>query len=412
MRACFGPADILLPREGTDMEKWAVIACDQYTSQPEYWQQVEEITGEDSSTYRMIYPEAYIGRGKVNIKELQDTMRRYIEEQILKKQVHNGFVLTERRIGANVRAGLVGVVDLEQYEFAENASAPLRATEGTILSRIPPRVELRKSCIIESPHIMLLLEDKEQKLIEPLYEQKNELKKLYDFDLMLGGGHIRGYAVEGKKAEEITTAFSFMQGDGNETVLAVGDGNHSLAAAKAYWTKISSNMHEDEKKTHPARYALAEVVNLYSPAIRFEPIHRIVFGGCKDTILDILIRNLDEQGAVVTDGNDIVIINSGVEQGIKVQGLDVCEQIEVLQKVLDTYTSENPEVQVDYIHGEEHLRDLTGKEDSSIGILLKPMDKEALFPMIQNGKILPRKAFSMGEAWEKRYYLECRALYK
>lgn len=412
MRACFGPADILLPREGTDMEKWAVIACDQYTSQPEYWQQVEEITGEDSSTYRMIYPEAYIGRGKVNIKELQDTMRRYIEEQILKKQVHNGFVLTERRIGANVRAGLVGVVDLEQYEFAENASAPLHATEGTILSRIPPRVELRKSCIIESPHIMLLLEDKEQKLIEPLYEQKNELRKLYDFDLMLGGGHIRGYAVEGKKAEEITTAFSFMQGDGNETVLAVGDGNHSLAAAKAYWTKISSNMQEDEKTTHPARYALAEVVNLYSPAIRFEPIHRIVFGGCKDTILDMLIRNLDEQGAVVTDGNDIVIINSGVEQGIKVQGLDVCEQIEVLQKVLDTYTSENPEVQVDYIHGEEHLRDLTGKEDSSIGILLKPMEKEALFPMIQNGKILPRKAFSMGEAWEKRYYLECRALYK
>lgn len=412
MKACFKPANILLPREGIDLTRWAVIACDQYTSQPEYWSQVEAMTRDVPSTYHMIYPEVYIGTGKINIGDMQRAMEKYLKEDILEQKVEQGFVLTERIIEGTVRTGLIGVVDLEQYEFAENTPAALRATEGTILSRIPPRVEARKACSLESPHIMLLLEDKEKRLIEPLHEKKDNLRKLYDFDLMLDGGHICGYAVEGEEARKTADIFAHMQKNHKGAVLAVGDGNHSLAAAKAYWQGISHAMTAEERAGHPARYALVEVVNLYSPAIRFEPIHRLVSHGDGDEITGLLVRAFEEIGIPVMDGSgsDLIIISDESERGLSLPGLNIWQHIEVLQGVLDDYIAQNPGTQMDYIHGEDNLRELTAKDKNSVGILTGRVPKEALFPVIQEGKVLPRKAFSMGEAWEKRYYLECRAL--
>lgn len=410
MKACFVPTNILLPREDIDLHKWSVIACDQYTSQPEYWEQVESITNGVPSTYKLIYPEVYLGEENNRTGQIHCIMEQYLREGILTEEVSNGFILTERTMDGKVRTGLLGAVDLEQYEFQENISAPIRATEGTILSRIPPRVQIRESSLIESPHAMLLLEDEKQKLIEPLNDRKHKLRKLYDFDLMLGGGHICGYAVEGAEALRTAWLFAMMQDEKKESILAVGDGNHSIAAAKAYWTKLRQVLTEEERKIHPARFALAEIVNLYSPAICFEPIHRIVFGAEPEEISVLLLKELISGAAADHEGCEVKVLGPGYEKILSIPKASSCLCIGAVQRVLDRYVKKHKGLRIDYIHGEKNLKGLVQREKTITGIVLKPMKKEELFPIIRKGEILPRKAFSMGEADEKRYYLECRKI--
>ncbi len=410
MQACFIPANILLPREGTDLSKWSVIACDQYTSQPEYWKQVESITREVPSTYKLIYPEVYLGEENNRTSQIRYAMEQYMSTGILEEKVHNGFILTERTVNGKVRTGLLGAVDLEQYEFRENISAPIRATEGTILSRIPPRVRIRENSIIETPHVMLLLEDERKKLIEPLCDRKNKLRKLYDFELMMGGGHICGYAVEGEDAVRTARLFSVMQDEKKGCMLAVGDGNHSIAAAKEYWTELRKVLDKEERKIHPARFALAEIVNLYSPSINFEPIHRIVFGAEPEQITELLSNDFSSGEGAGRKGCEVRVLGPGYEKILSYPEAGSCHCIEAVQRALDGYAQKHKSLRIDYIHGERNLKELVGREKKITGIVLKPMKKEELFPRIRKGKILPRKAFSMGEAEEKRYYMECRKI--
>ncbi|MCB7303450.1 DUF1015 domain-containing protein [Bariatricus massiliensis] len=409
MNTCFLPTNIYLPTKHLDMAKWSVIACDQYTSQPDYWMEVQQQVKGVPSTYQIIYPEVYLNEKESRIPQIHEAMRGFLEEGILTEQVHGGFVLTERHIGGAIRLGLVGMIDLEQYEYMPERRAAVRATEGTILTRIPPRVEIRRGAPLECPHVMILLKDEMMKLIEPLYEQRQLLRKLYEFELMLNGGSICGYAVEGERVCKIQQTICELQ-QREEFIFAVGDGNHSLAAAKEYWTQLKRQLSPEEQASHPARYSMVELVNLYSPAIVFEPIHRVVFHTDMEGLLTAIEQGLTEQGISIVNGNDIILINRKQRKQIGLSGLKGHLPIEVVQKILDEYIRNNSDTSIDYVHGEENVRKLTEHEEDTVGIILGVINKENLYPAIQAGGVLPRKAFSMGEADEKRFYLECRKI--
>lgn len=383
--------EILLPAPGVALETWAVVACDQFTAQPEYWREADRLVGGAPSTLRLVYPEAYLlvegidaeppygaipsntRRAKEEtdrVPAIHGAMRTYLAGGVFAPPVH-GFVLTERTTKSGTRLGLVLCVDLEAYDFTPGAKSLIRPTEGTILDRIPPRVRIRRDAPLETPHVMLLADDPERTLIEPLYACRDSLRKLYDFELMLGGGHLRGWLVEDTAAVLASLeGLPSLQG-GDPVLFAVGDGNHSLATARQCYL---------ERPTARNRYALAEVVNLYDASLVFEPIHR-------------LLEGVDEAALKA----------AAAARGITLDGGDV----RVVQPFLDAWLPEG--VKMDYIHGEETLRALSEKE-GFLGIRLSGIEKGSLFPSLEGGHVLPRKAFSMGEAEEKRYYMECRAL--
>lgn len=408
-KACFRAADILLPNEQVDAAVWAVVACDQYTSQPEYWKQVEAITQGKPSTLNIIYPEVYLEEGDARIADIHRNMERYLSEGVLVERVHQGFVLVARRIASGTRLGLVGMLDLEQYDFTPGTSALVRATEGTIQSRIPPRVRIRRHGLIESPHVMVLIDDPKNQLIESLYENRHRYRKLYDTELMLGGGHLIGYAIEGQDAANLEEQLKALEDESGGFFMAVGDGNHSLATAKACWEQIREGLSPEEREVHPGRFALVEVVNLHSPALVFEPIHRVLFGVKPEQLLEFFKADLERTGIGYKDGDDIVFVRGDQESSLSLSNAGGRLPVDVLQVFLDRYISEHSEVVIDYVHGEGDLRELSAKA-GSCGILLKSIDKNTLFPAIAAGGVLPRKTFSMGEAYEKRYYMECRRI--
>ena len=410
MGACFVTADILLPEESVDLTKWAVNACDQYTSQPDYWERVEEIVGDQPSAYKIILPEVYLEEKEVRMKDIRKQMEAYTKDGVLKEVVHQGFVLVERKVPGGIRLGLVGAVDLEQYDFRPDTRLPIHATEGTILSRIPPRVVIRKSASVESPHIMMLVADKEGEMIETLYQEKEKLRQLYDFELMLDGGHLRGYAVEGELAQSLLETITHKQSENDGVFLAVGDGNHSLAAAKTYWNELKTELSPEEKEVHPARFALAELVNLYSPALVFEPIHRGVITTDARSLFAEFETYVKDLQMEISDGHDLVFLDKQGEKKVGLSGLKGRLPIDILQRFLDQCISDNAVESVDYIHGEENVRMLAEETEGFVGILTQTIEKESLFSAIEAGGVLPRKTFSMGEAEEKRYYLECREL--
>ena len=309
MQACFLPADILLPDAAADFEKWAVVACDQFTSQPEYWRKAAEIVGDAPSTLNLVYPEAYLAEGDARIAAIRQAMEDYMRRGVLQTRVKDGFVLVRRVTESGERLGLVGRLDLEQYDFTPGTSAPVRATEGTILSRIPPRVRIRQGASIESPHAMMLIDDAAMRLIEPLADR--ELPKLYDTELMLGGGHIAGYAVEGELAARTAEQIARMQAESGGFFLAVGDGNHSLATAKACWEAIKPTLSDEARVDHPARFALCELVNLHSPALIFRPVHRVVFGAEIDALQSGFERYLRAHGMTLADGGEVTLVQAG-----------------------------------------------------------------------------------------------------
>ena len=398
----FKPADILIP-QNIDMNKWSVVACDQYTSEPKYWEEVEKIVGENPSALHITFPEIYLADdNSKRINKINNTMEEYIKKGIF-KEYKNALIYTERVIGGGkVRHGLVGAVDLEAYDFGEKSKSLIRATEGTVIERIPPRVKIRENAPLESPHIMILIDDDKKEIIEKI--DKSTLQKVYDFDLMMDSGHITGYLVE--DTDEICAKFEKLletQGE-NPLLFAMGDGNHSLATAKTCWENIKKEIPETEWANHPARYALAEIVNIHDTSMEFEPIHRVVFDVNPK---DLLNEFLECENGILGEGKgqQITVVYGDTKQVISIENPSHTLEVGTLQKFLDEYLKKQGKI--DYIHGEDVVLSLSSKPNS-IGFILPGMDKSDLFKAIKNDGVLPRKTFSIGEAKDKRFYLECR----
>ncbi len=400
--------EILLPKEGTDLSKWACIACDQFTSAPQYWAALEAYVANSPSTLRITYPEVYLGEveeaGKARIASINATMQEYLKT-VLTRSV-NGFVLTVRTLPLHgVRCGIVLAVDLEEYSFVEK-TAKIRATEGTILERIPPRVRIRKNAALELPHIMLLIDDREKSVIEPLFEKKDEMPCLYDFELNAGGGHIAGYQIS--DSDEVTEKLmhlldeklqSARYGHNTGFLFAVGDGNHSLATAKQCWEDLKPTLSPEEQKTHPARYALCEVVNLHADSLVFEPIHRLVTGVDAEGFVSFLKENLNGEG-------NLLIETGKGEESISAP-IGAVDLLNAVQGLIDTWIQKHGGT-CDYVHEEETLKNVVRAREDAVALYMKPIEKEDFFSDIVKNGVLPRKTFSMGVAEEKRYYLEAR----
>ena len=403
---CIKAVDILSPKKKYDLSLWSVIACDQFTSQPDYWQSVEEITKNAVSTYHIVYPEIYIGQNEQErIESINSTMENYLNKRVF-RTIDRSFILTERTTREGVRAGLIIGIDLEDYEFEPDNDALIKATEATVKERIPVRVNIRKNAPLELPHIMLLMDDRTCSVIEPLFENRKKLKKLYDFNLMKDGGNIKGYRVK-KTNEIIEKIYALLDSNvlyekyksDKKFLFAVGDGNHSLATAKACWENIKTELSEDEKLNHPARFALVELVNLHSDALKFSPIHRSITGAGEDFLEGLMKLEGSAKGEV---------LYHGVRMRFKIPE-SPSEAIKVIQEYIDAYLEKNQNAKVDYIHGDEYLKEVT-LQSGGIGIYMPTLPKDELFDYILKHGILPRKSFSMGEAEDKRYYLESRVI--
>lgn len=399
------PTDLLLPRAAYLDRRWPVVALDQYTSQPEIWLAAEREVGDHPSTLRMVVPEAFLDEAEARGEKVYRAMRDYLARDIF-EPLKDSFVLVERATQSGKRVGLVLGIDLEEYDYAEGSQSLIRATEQTVLERIPPRLKVRERSALEVSHVMLLVDDPADSLLGPLYQKRASLKKVYDLPLMMDGGHISGWQVtdDGDHAglARAVRALKALKKPG-ELLFAVGDGNHSLAAAKASWEKQKEGLNEAQREGHPARYAMVELVNLHSPALLFEPIHRMVFGADTMKLLEILAPLGPEESM---RSPDLVLV--GAENDLpltlrkKGEGLVIAD----VQKLLD-----EAGLPLDYVHGEEALRDIRGKHGGT-GILMPDFPKGGLFPTVQRDGRLPRKTFSMGEANEKRFYLEARRITK
>ena len=392
----FTPADILLPRVD-DMTKWSCIACDQFTAEPEYWREAERIVGSEPSTLRLMLPEAWLGvrDSAAETRKIYAAMKDYVNRGIF-RTVEDSFVYVERTLPSGaVRRGLVGKLDLECYDWAPGSATPVRATEGTVESRLPARVEVRRGATLEMPHIMVFIDDPENAVIPSAAGGE----ELYDFELMLGGGRIRGSRVTGEAAERLTAALEAPEGS---VRFAMGDGNHSLAAAKRCWEQIKRNLPESELETHPARYALAEIVNIHDEAVTFEPIHRV--------LLETVPRGFIEEAAARLPrgkGQAVTLLAGRREMEIET-GMPLGALVALVDELLGDWRREHGG-EPDYIHGDEEARALGGKP-SSVGVLLPRLEKAELFPYITEHGPYPKKSFSIGHARDKRYYLECRAI--
>jgi hypothetical protein len=424
--------DVLLPRDRKDLSRWAVIACDQFTQDRSYWARVAGAAGSSPSTLNIILPEVYLedaGRAE-RLAAIRKTMAEY---RGLFGDPVRGFIYIERKTAyGRVRKGLVVAIDLDSYEWKPDTKAPIRATEATIVDRIPPRMEIRRGAPIESPHIMLLVNDPHKTFVESLGSRVRDKKPLYSTSLMLDSGSISGWEVSSE--EELSFAASAVAElakagtgpDGSSFLFAVGDGNHSLATAKAVWDEFRQN-HQDEAKkglidleNHPARFALVELVNLYDAGLTFEPIHRVLFGTTSAKVSQYLGKKLGGSSKTVESGETLETLVAAKNETrfgfVSTDGLSVLDTpdpalaVSRLQPALDAFIAENPGVRIDYIHGSEEVFRL-GREKDAVAILLPPVEKDSFFTTIASGGPLPRKSFSMGEASEKRFYLECRALF-
>ena len=406
---CFGAADILLP-ENCELQRWAVIACDQFTSQPEYWQQVDDLTEGIPSAGHLILPECRLSASaEERIERIHETMKAYIRENLLHAYPAS-FLYIERTLhNGQLRRGLIGMVDLEQYDYSGAVDAAVRATEQTVSERIPPRMAVRRGAALELPHVLLLCDDERSEMIETLTGRKEQLKKLYDFDLMLGGGHLAGGLVDGEEKralEERIAAYEHREREKHpdaRLLYAVGDGNHSLATAKACYEELKARYPDQNFSRHPARYALCELNNIHDPSQVFEPIHRIV----KHCDTEKLIRDLSARFDKA-DGTPVPWVSGGKSGMLRIPEEGDLLPLALLQKELDRWLTENVG-EIDYIHGDAAL-DALEHEQGSVGFRLPAIDKGSLFPGILSGGVLPRKTFSMGEAEEKRYYLEARKI--
>jgi uncharacterized protein (DUF1015 family) len=392
------PAHILLPNSKIDMTKWSVIACDQYTSQPNYWEKVKSFVGDAPSTLNLILPEVYLEHNNTKaIKAINETMISYIEDGHLTSRGECMVLVVRQTPHKPRRLGLILSVDLEAYNYEKGAKSLIRATEDTILNRIPPREKIRKSSPLEFPHTLVLVDDPNKQIIEPLYESKDQLEKCYDFNLMMNGGHLTGYLVR-ETSKIIEQFYQLIHDQDDQLLFLVGDGNHSLATAKSHWNHVKEFLTEEERLSHPARYALVEVINLYDEGITFEAIHRVVFNPKPDFLTGLLQITKGERDSWIYQKNfgklEIKLPSSAPNA------------YQVIESYLMEYVKRHRGVEVDYVHGDEHLIEVCEQDPSSIGIYMPALTKEDLFDFIKEGEVLPKKSFSMGHACEKRYYLE------
>lgn len=425
---------VYLPRKGIDLKKWAIVACDQYTSQPEYWEQVENIVGDEPSTLNLTLPEIFLGKEEEAARAdyAQNKMREYLDSGVLVP--YEGMIYVERKIDQKTRRGIMLCLDLEKYDYNQGSQSLIRATEGTIVNRLPPRMKIRQGALLELPHILVLIDDPEHKVIEPLTEVKDHLSKLYDFDLMMDSGHLSGYLVDDEQLEEnviralehladpdVFTEKYGVDQDESVFLFAMGDGNHSLATAKAIWEQIKPQVGMD----HPARYALVEVENVHDNGLEFEPIHRALFD-VKVDIFEALDEYFGAENVSIQACKDclemVELVESSREEKQAV-GLIINHQFSVLeisnptsnlavgtlQPFLDSLLDEKKAGKLDYVHGKCVICRLSARP-KTIGFYLPKMEKSDLFKTVILDGALPRKTFSMGEAREKRFYMECRRI--
>lgn len=394
----FLPADILLPKK--DFEKWAVVACDQYTSEPEYWEKVSATAGDSPSALKLILPEVYLSSdNQPRIDKINQTMQKYLSRGVF-NEYKNTIVYVERNDSVNkLRRGIVGLIDLEDYSYEKGSNTLIRATEATVLERIPPRVQIRKDAPLEMPHVMLLIDDPNFTVIEPLSERTEDFDKLYDFDLMQNSGHIKGYAVDGDNVSKIQAALTALVENSEDKLLfAVGDGNHSLATAKECYNLDKQNN---------SCYALVEVVNIHDESLQFEPIYRVVFGVEPEKLIADFAESLGgEYSGADAQKFTCVYADREVTVSVKPTG-KLC--VATLQSYLDEYLKKNKDVKIDYIHGEDVVRNLA-KRENTVGFIFEGMQKSELFDAIKQDGSLPRKTFSMGHAADKRFYIEARRI--
>ena len=443
--------EILLPNSSVDLEKRAVVACDQYTSEPEYREEVMDIVGDDSSTLNIIYPEVYLEEeNKVQrIQRIQSYMKDYLDHVLENKW--SCFVLLDRKTAhTESRKWLVVALDLEHYDYSVGSQTLIRATEGTIVDRLPPRIQIRNGAPIETPHIMVLIDDPDKMVIEPLFANRANLQKLYDFDLMMNGGHATGYQIDDEQQiqgvisalEKLAEPKLFQQKysvrpDKGVLLFAMGDGNHSLATAKAIREEKKKTLTPDQQQNHPARFALVELVNVHDEGLTFEPIHRVLFGVDQSDLFAKMQHYFQKinQNSVVNiytyptaeemnkylsidreiwnplsaEHHFIRFVHSGTFGILELVRPNLNLEVGNLQSFLDDYLKNNPQVKIDYVHGEETTMTLWSREEN-MGFILPIMDKGDFFKTVVVDGALPRKTFSMGEAPEKRYYLECRKI--
>ncbi len=401
------PTDILLPADA-DMNKWSVVACDQYTSQPDYWEDVKNTVGESVSTYNLVLPELYLNGNDVDdrIKSINSNMKKYVEDGVFKEYT-NSLIYVERKLNnGKVRRGIVGAIDLENYKFEPGNTAMIRATEGTVLERIPPRVKVRENANLELPHVMLLIDDADDIVFGSI--KSENLYKVYDFELMKESGHLCGWKIENCEeiADRLAELYEKNYSQNNTMLYAVGDGNHSLATAKACWENIKNT--GVDTTNHPARYALVEIENIHDKALDFEPIHRIVVN-CD---VDELLKELDLYCGISKTGNEceqqVCSVVKGKVTKYYIKNPTSNLAVGTLQNFLDKYLADK-NAEIDYIHGDDVVSNLS-MQDNSIGFLLPSMEKSDLFKTIITDGILPRKTFSMGEACDKRFYVEARKI--
>lgn len=418
MNIPFKRGNILLPKN-TDMTKWSVVACDQYTSEPEYWNDVEKIVGDAPSTLKLTLPEIYLEDENISerIAKINSNMKALLDEDFFNEYKDSIIYLERTQSDGKIREGLIGVVDLEAYSYEKGAETPIRATEKTVIERIPPRVKIRENAPLELPHIMILIDDDKKQIIENLKNKVSEDDIVYDFDLMKNGGHVKGYLLNEETMDEVDKGlkeladkevFAKKYDVNNKEVLlfAMGDGNHSLATAKACYEKLKETMSEEEYLNNPARYALVELVNLHSPALEFEAINRVIF----NTEPEKLLNSLKEYYQINKDGNGqkIEVITNDVDEKWYIENPKSNIAVGSIQIFLDEYLKNN-EGKIDYIHGEETTKNLA-KQSGNVGFIFEAMPKNELFKTVILDGSLPRKTFSMGHSYDKRYYLESRKI--
>lgn len=418
MKVPFKRGNILLPKD-TDMTKWSVIACDQYTSEPEYWADVEKIVGNNPSTLNLTLPEIYLEENDVEerIKKINSNMKELVNSDFFNEYKDSMIYLERTGADGKIREGLIGIVDLEDYSYEKGSQTLIRATEKTVIERIPPRVKVRENASLELPHIMILIDDEKKEIIESLKNKVSENDKLYDFDLMKNGGHVKGYLLNESTMDEVDKSLERLMDkeyferkydvtDKGVLLFAMGDGNHSLATAKACYENLKKKIGEEEALNSKARYALVELVNLHSNALEFEAINRVIFNTNSVDLLNKLKEyyNINKEG----NGQKVRVITNNIDEDWYIENPKSNIAVGSIQLFLDEYLSNN-DGKIDYIHGDDVTREL-GSKENNVGFIFEAMKKTDLFKTVILDGALPRKTFSMGHANDKRYYLEARKI--
>lgn len=411
--------DILLPREGIDLKRWAVIACDQHTSNPEYWQELDREIGEAPSTLRLVFPEVYLEERSVpkEAEAIGARVRSYLEQGIFEEHPDTPVLVLRRSEDGALRPGILFALDLEQYEYTPGSTTLVRASELTIESRLPPRIEIRERAPLELPHILVLLDDEGSSAIEPLAERlPKENSSLYQTELLAGGGSVAGYAVTTEMLEQsFLPALESLAQKRDSFLYAAGDGNHSLAAAKEVWER---RKRAGAPMDHPSRWALVELVNLYTPGLRFEPIHRLLLGDDVETVSLAIAGAAEEQEQIGSPRDalanqrerpgaegqrEILLLKGGQGSRFRLPESDTLP----IGVVDDAIAGSS--LEVDYVHGDQEVLRVA-EERGGAAVVLPPIDRRLLFPTVAQRGVLPRKAFSLGHAEEKRYYMEARRI--